>query len=81
MCEGLGFWLYQCCMNRGSVRCVTVFGLRWCGYCCREVGGYLGPGTGRVGWCYICVCCGSGLFVKMVCPGVCVSYSVDNCAS
>ena len=27
--ERIGFGLYQSCMNRGSVRCVSVFVLRW----------------------------------------------------
>ena len=31
--------------------------------CCGGVGGGLGPGFGRMGWCYVCVCCESGLFV------------------
>ena len=46
----IGFGIYQSCRNRGSV----VFGLRWC------VGG---GGVARVEWCYVCVCCESGLFV------------------
>ena len=35
-----------------------------------EVGGRLG--SGRVGWCYVCVCCESRLFVLMACPGICL---------
>ena len=35
------------------------------------VGDRLGPGSRRVGWCYICVCCESGLCVLMA----------DTCAS
>ena len=27
----IGFGVYQSCMNRGSVGCVSVFGLQWCG--------------------------------------------------
>ena len=30
------------------------------------------PGSGRVGWCYVCVCCESGLFVLMAGPGICI---------
>ena len=30
----------------------------------------LGPGSGRVGWSYVCVCCESGLFVLMAGPGI-----------
>ena len=28
------------------------------------------PGSGRVWWCYVCVCCEPGLFVLMAGPGV-----------
>ena len=28
-----GFALYQSCVNRWSVGRVSVFGLRWCGWC------------------------------------------------
>ena len=41
-----------------------------CGGVGVEVGGRLGPGSGRVGWCYVCVCCESGLFVLMAGPGI-----------
>ena len=34
--EWIGFGLYQSCGNRGSVECVSVFGLRWCGWGCVE---------------------------------------------
>ena len=30
MDKRIGFGLYQSCGNRGSVGCVSVFGLRWC---------------------------------------------------
>ena len=43
---GLGFW-----RNMWKVGYVSVFWFRWCGR--------LGPGSGRVGWCYGCVCCES----------------------
>ena len=26
----------------------------------------------RVGWCYVCVCCESGLSVLMAGPGICI---------
>ena len=42
---------------------------------CGGVGGVcgrLGPGSGRVGWCYICVCCEPGFSVYMACPGICI---------
>ena len=34
-------------------------------------GGWLGLGSGRVGWCDVCVCCESGLSVLMAGPGIC----------
>ena len=43
--------------------------------------GWLGPGSGRVGWCYICVCCESGLSVHMAGPGICILWQADCCAS
>ena len=33
MDERIGFRLYQPCGNRGSVGPVSVFGLKWCGWC------------------------------------------------
>ena len=36
------------------------------------VSGWPGPGYVRMGWCYIGVCCESGLFVYMVGPGICI---------
>ena len=36
----------------GKVGYVSVFWLRWC---LGKVGGRLGPGSGRVLWCYVCV--------------------------
>ena len=36
------------------------------------VGGWLGQGIGRVGWCYVCVCCESGFSVFMAGPGICI---------
>ena len=32
----------------------------------------LRPGSGRVGWCYVCVSCESGLFVQMAGPVICI---------
>ena len=37
-----------------------VFWLRWCGW---GVGRGLGPESGAVGWCYVCVRCESGFSV------------------
>ena len=59
--ERIGLELYQSCGNRGSVG--RVFWLRWCGWYRWGVGRGLGPGSGGVGWCYVCVSCESGLSV------------------
>ena len=39
---------------------VSVFWLRWCVW---DVGRGLGPGSGAVGWCYVCMRCESGFSV------------------
>ena len=59
----IGSGLYQSCGNRGSTEGVSVFWMRWCGWCMWEVGKGLGPGSGGVGWCYVCVRCESGFSV------------------
>ena len=46
--------------GEGSVVHVSVFWLRWCGW---GVGRGLGPGSGEVGRCYVCVRCESGFSV------------------
>ena len=56
--ERIGFGLYQSCGSKESVG--RVFGLQWCGW---GVGRMFGPGSGGVGWYYICVSCESGFFV------------------
>ena len=33
---------------------------------------WLGTGSGRVGWCYVCVSCDPGLFVYMAGQGICI---------
>ena len=53
-------WAFQSCMNRGSVGRVSVF---WWGWCKWGVGKGLGPGSGGVGWFYVCVSCVSGISV------------------
>ena len=60
MDERIGFGVYQSCENRGGVGRVSVFGLQWCRW---RVGRGLGPGSGGVGWCYVCVSCESGFCV------------------
>ena len=59
----------------------SVFWLRWCVWCWGSVGGRLGPGSGRVGWCYVSVCCESGFSVLMTGPGICILCLADSCAS
>ena len=61
--ERIGFGLYQSYWNRGSVGHVSVFWLRWCGWCRWGVGRGLGPGSGAVAWCYVCVRYESGFSV------------------
>ena len=41
----------------------------------------LGPGSGWVGWCYVCVRWESGFSLYMACPGICVLCLADTCAS
>ena len=37
------------------------------------VGGEWVGGFGHsLGGCYVCVCCESGIFVLMACPGICI---------
>ena len=53
-----------------------------CGGWCRwGIGRGLGPASGRVGWCYVCVRCEFGIFVRMTGPGNCVLCLADACAS
>ena len=42
---------------------MSVFGLRWCGWCMWGVGRGLGPGSGWVGWLCLCSGCESGFSV------------------
>ena len=48
---------------------------------CGGVGSWLRPGSGAVGWCYVCVMCESVLSVYMAGPGICVLCLADTCAS
>ena len=41
----------------------------------------LGPGSGTVGWCYVCVRCESEFSVWMAGPGICVLCLADTCTS
>ena len=49
--ERIGFGLNQSCGNMGSVVSVSVLELQW------RVGMGHGTGSGRMGWCYVCVSC------------------------
>ena len=53
----------------GKMGYVSVFWMLWCW---ERVGGRLGPGSVRVGWSYVCVCCESGFSVLMASPGICI---------
>ena len=57
-----GKWDMYLCFGCGGVEGWGLWG----------VGGRLRPGSGSVGWCYVCVCCESGLFVLMAGPGICI---------
>ena len=61
--RGLGLGFTNPVGDRGSVGRVSVFWLRWCGLCGWGVGRRLGPGSGVVGWCYVCVRCEYGFSV------------------
>ena len=39
---------------------------------CGGVGGEWVGGLGQGGWCYVCVCCESGLSVLMAGSGICI---------
>ena len=55
---------------------------KWClCFGCSGVCGPLGPGSGRVGCCYVSVCCESGLSLLMAGPGICILCYADSCAS
>ena len=55
----------------GKVGYVSVFWLRWCGEGVLGESGWA-AGAGRVGWCYVCMCCESGFPVLMAGPGICI---------
>ena len=46
----------------------------------RGVGRGLGPGSGGMGWCYVCVRYESGFSVLMAGPGICILCLADTCA-
>ena len=53
--ERIRFGIYQSCENIENAGRVSVFGLRWCVWCRREMGRGIGQVSGGVGWCYVCV--------------------------
>ena len=59
-------WMRELCLGftnpvgTGGVLDMSVLWLRWCR---GGVGRGLGPGSGAVGWCYVCVRCESGFSV------------------
>ena len=67
---------------------MSVFWLRWCGW---GVGRGLGPGSGAVGWCYVCVRCESGFYVDGRSRYLCIvlggylriigAHSVQSCCT
>ena len=59
-----GVWDVCLCLGCGAVGGVG------------SVCGWLAPGSVRVRWCYVCVCCESGFFVEMA--GICVLCSADT---
>ena len=63
---GVGEWMrglglgFTNPVGAGGVLDECVFGLQWYRW---GVGSGLGPGSGGVGWCYVCVSCESGFSV------------------
>ena len=58
-------WLGRC-RRWGCAGRVSVFGLRrcgWCGLCRWGVSSGLRQGSGRIGWCYVCVSCEPRFFM------------------
>ena len=67
--------------SRGGVVAVSACMYFGCGG-----GGRLGTGSGRMGWCYVCVSCESRFSVLMAGPGICMLYilgapSVQSCCT
>ena len=65
MDEKIGFGLYQSCGDRGVLDMCLCFDCGGVGGVGGEwvVGRELGPGSGAVGWCCVCVRCESGFSV------------------
>ena len=56
--RGLAVWLHLRCSSVGGVGGELVF--------------FPVSGSGRGWWCYVSVCCESGLFLLMAGPGICI---------
>ena len=80
-CNVSRMYVDVCYCDMFSVGRVSVFWLWWCGWCRWRVGRGLGPGSGAVGWCYVCVRCESGFSVLMAGAGICVLCLADTCTS
>ena len=61
--RGLGLGFPNPVGTGGIVGRMSVFRLWWCEWCRWGVGMGLGPRSGWMGWCYVCVSCKSGLSV------------------
>ena len=59
----VGEWMRELGLGFTNPVSVSVFLLRWCGWCRWGVSRGVGPGSGAVGWCYVCVRCESGFSV------------------
>ena len=75
---GLGLGFTNPVGTGGSVRRVSMFWLRWCRW---GVGRGLGPGSGGVGWFYVCVRFEFELSVLMAGTCICVLCLADTWAS
>ena len=71
----------HCELFHSTSGCVSVLGLRWCGWYRWGVGNGPGSGSGGVGQCYVCVRCESRFSVYMVGPGICVVFFAVTCTS
>ena len=63
---GLGLPILEEHEERGICVCVLVVVVLG------ESGWAVEPKSGRVGWCYVCVCCEFGLYVLMAGSGICI---------
>ena len=69
---GLGFTNSRGTWGKWDICLCLCFGCGGVEGECGRVRRRLGPWAGCVGWCYVCVCCESGLSVLMGSPGMCI---------